>query len=198
MMPQVGGQASRSPQPASDTLDTLTSHDFGGNSRALNAQRSTMNANDEPGLLDDENPFQFDLEGMDFDSKNIKRSEEPQHESMPGRLTLELDAGAMSIELSSSSMDDPAAPNMSATERRTIELRLDEAMTGLPLANTAFNSLADTAELDETSPGAQPRPGTPDRNANAPTAPGQMGPEVTGEFLLDLDDLGDDPRPPRS
>lgn len=220
-IPRAGLGTTRSRQPSGDTLDELTSSDSGQEDLAFEFQGSATNTDDDAGLLDDENPFQFDLDEMDLDAEPVNRNQGAQHESMPGRLTLELDTGAMSMELSSTTIETSVASNMSETERRSDDLRLDtEATTDVPLADAAFTSLADTVELDNTPQSAQSGhltleldlnaisaqlpPGTrrPDeagsRQSGASSAPalqGKQSQDDEDELLLDLDDLDDDPRP---
>lgn len=230
MIPRAGLGTTRSMQPAPEantsphpgnTLDALTADDFAEEDLAFEFQGSATNRDGDAGLIDDANPFQFDLHEIDLDTEPGNRNQGAQHESMPGRLTLELDAGAMSMELSSTTMDNPITPSMSATERRTVELRLDtEATTDSPLAGADFTSLADTAELDHTPKTAQsghltleldinainaqlpPGARRPDTVGNrqldvssAPDLPGKQSPDDDEELLLDLDDLDDNPRP---
>jgi len=223
MIPQDGLKTTRSHQPAGDTLDELTFSDFGKEDLAFEFQGSATNPDEDAGLLDDENPFQFDLDEMDLDAESAHRNQGAQHESMPGRLTLELDAGAMSMELSSTTIEIPVVSDMSETDRRSVALRLEtEATTDVPLADAAFTSLADTVELDDTPQGAQSGHLTLELDLNAISAhlpPGTRRPDETAsrqsgassapalqdtqsqddedELLLDLDDLDmdDNPRP---
>jgi hypothetical protein len=161
---------------------------------------------------------------MDLDADSGNRGQGTQHESMPGRLTLELDTGALSMELPSTSMGNPVASNINERERRSVDPRLDTGGTSdSPRADAVFTSLADTFELDDTPKAAQSGhltleldanaisaqlpPGTrrpteagsgPSGSSAAPALQGKQSQDDEDEIVLDLDDLDDNPRPSRS
>jgi hypothetical protein len=188
-----------------ETLNELTAADFGEEDLEFEFQELTDATHDDPGMLSDVHALQLErntrstaTESMDTQSK--------QHESMPGHLTLELDAGAMSIELSPTPEEtDRITASLSDSEKRSLESRPGaiEDTSERDTRPKAFKSGHVTLEFDTNTIQTQlpsiPGHSAESGRAQASHSPAPQTPKTASDaddLVLDLDGLDETPRQP--